>query len=616
MINWNLKAERELWRAICAPKRWFNKRGEVDTHPDSLWWFTHIAWGAEWYFRTSHKKRWLVKRVHGPYLRWLQNLRLGWMDARARGQGERVFVATIMPRNCGKSVTTTKCCTLWSHLDNPDMASVLAAEDKELSFALLSAMKKILDGSDPNGWFTWLYGNWKTEDRDWLKGTIVHGYRRATALSEPSIAAASVETGMTGYHPDDCTWDDPLSANKLRESGGHLSSAHVAFDATYYALATDGWLGMVLTRYEDDDIAGRHLIDEGVAEWCGMPPPNKSYFEKIPEGKGRWHVWFMQIEDENGHPVIPEIMNKKEIEYSKKRNPIDHACQYQNDPQSGEHVQITEEQINSYRIDRSKLRDIPIAYATIHLDTAFKTEETIAKGDDNAIVVFLHDARPNGVVYFDGATVSNEWRDEHFMTALVATLQRLRRQGYHVKCITDEIEQGGKRESFKNHLIAVIRSAGLPSIPKIIQFPRQGTHKEQRIRTATGFWVDGYVRILVPVDHEGEFIDAACPGFVKLRSQLVKGRRAPHDDIADAASDVWATDIWRKPSSESFGLAREYSQTTISPGDFGLKHFIRGIMDDATLELLHKQDAERDNDGLRGSETGDFYQDEVWKGFR
>jgi hypothetical protein len=506
------------------------------------------------------------------------------------------MIATIVPRGCGKTVTGTKAATLWTHLDQPDLASVVAAEDKDLAQDILGAMKEVLSGTDPNSWFCWLYGQWKTSDRDWLKGKVTHAYRRSTAISEPSIASASVETGITGYHPDDCTWDDPLSANKLRDSGGHLAAAHTAFDATYYALSTDGWMAMTLTRYLDDDIAGRHLKKEGVAEWHGMDPPNRSYFEDIPLGRGRWHVWFMQIEDANGEPTLPEVMSADEIALAKKRDPIDFACQYMNDPQHGEAVQITEAHVNSLRIDRSKLRDIPIAFASVHLDTAFKTEKTIAMGDDSAIVTFLHDSRPNGLVYLDSAHASNEWRDTQFFAKLISVLLDLRRRGIWVKCITDEVEPSGKtRELFKNHLIGIIRQAGIPSVPKIIQLTRQGTKKEQRLRDATSFWSDGYVRVLVHCDQAGNFIDSTCPGFVKYRSQLVKGRGSIHDDIADAGSDVWSSDVWRRPTSATYGLARDEGQDVINPTDYGLKNFLSGRANAALNDLLIEQDTRNRN---------------------
>jgi hypothetical protein len=583
-VNWNLDAERDLWAAICAPNRWHDTTDQVATHPDSLWWFVRIAWGAEWFFR-SGERRWLTERVHRPYLKWLQGLRLEWVRRRREGRGVRFNIATIIPRGFGKTVTSTKAAPLWVHLDNPDMSSLLCSEVRDKAADFLSSIKKVMTGEDTNSWFVWLYGQWRHPERDWLKNSCVHAYRRAVGLSEPSFDTSGVDTGMTGYHPAECLWDDPLSANKLREGGAWLPAVHTAFGATFPALQTDGWLQMTLTRYLDDDIAGRALKEEGVCEWSGMEPPNMTYFEKIERGKGVWHVYFLQVEDQDGIPILPEVMDTAEIAWRRKRDPADFARQYMNDPGAGEQNPLTQEQLDAMRMDRAKLRsDLPIAYATIHLDTAFKSEDTISKGDESVIVTFLHDARPNGMVYFDSAHGSNEWRDEQFMDELVKVLLDLRRRHIWVKCITDEQEVGGKRGLFRNHLIATIRGAGL-QLPSIIQFVRQGTQKNKRIRTAAGFWADGFVRLLVPKTDDGQWQDAAVPGFRKLVSQMLRIDVATHCDYSDAAADVWSEGVWRKPSFDNYLTSPDVGMPIYQAGDDALKTFGKPLSEEQVRTL-------------------------------
>lgn len=589
-VRWNLDAERELWAAICAPESWHNEAGEVDTHPDSLYWFVTIAWGAEWYFRSTGKPRWLTYRVHGPYLQWLQSHRLDWLRNRGKGKTYRVQIASIIPRAFGKTITSTKCVPLWTHLRHPDLASVIMGEDKELSQGFLAAQKVVLEGKDENAWFAWLYGNWRNPDRDWGKTTITHGARRAMALTEPSIAAVSVVTGITGLHPDDAWTDDPLSANKLRESGGHLESAITAQEAIYPALATDGWMALVLTRYRDDDVAGTFILDEGVASWSGMPPPNQTYFDKIPEGKGVWHVYFLQAEDENGKAVLPEVMDEAEIARAKARDPVSFASQYMNDPASGEHMPLSEDQIEAIKVDRDEARRLPIAFATIHIDTAFKDEATLEKGDYSVISVWLHDARPNGLVYFWKAPLSNAWRDEHFMKELVKVMVECRRMGWHVRCITDEREMGGHRGLFKGRIVATLRGAGLP-VPEIKQFARQGRNKIARIRTAAGYWATGYVRLLVPRAGE-RWLNDQVPGLKELTNQMLKVGKTKYDDVADASSDVFAEGVWIRPTFEAAGSAPDTGLPVVQPGDEALKAFSRKPTAEEIREIYDRQHAE------------------------
>jgi len=614
-IGWDLDAEQELWSAICAPNSWFDAENKPSTHPNSLWWFVHIPWGAEFYFRggvepgPDVKRRWLTERVHGRYLRWLQKQILDWKRDRRRGKCERYCVAVILPRNFGKTLTATKCSSLWAHLDEPDMSSILGSATSPLSVDILKSISAVMSGEDTElSWFCWLYGNWKNPEREWTKQHITHGHRRTITLSEPSFDTTATDIGMTGYHPYWAAWDDPLFANKIRDGGSYVENAHTSFNATYPALQTDGFLMMVLTRYLDDDIAGRHFRDEGIRSWEGMPPVASTMFEKFPLGKGRWRVYFLQAEEEEtGIPTAPEIMSAEEIAYQKSLNREDFACQYQNNPGSGEHAPLTMKQIEDTFLDYAELRHtIPVGDIVISLDTAFKNVKNVRSGDDTAIVPCFDDKRRNGVIYIDTDNIkaTNEWRVEDFHTELIRIIRNMIRNGFRVRKITDEIEIAGKEGSYKQHLSATLRGAGLPNIP-IHQLKRQGTIKRERIRKAAGMWADGYVRVLLHKDQDGKWI--VSPTVLKFFNQVLRVDVAPHDDIGDAFSDHFADGVWQKPTFETFINAREEGMPVRQAADEGLKAFSRPLTNDELKALLDGQDFIEQLGPGRGDDEEDMY---------
>jgi len=220
------------------------------------------------------------------------------------------------------------------------------------------------------------------------------------------------------------------------------------------------------------------MEDDGIKSWDGMPNTDS----RIPVGTGHWRIYFLQARDtldtavySRGRPILPTVWSDARLTRWEDRNPEDYANQAMNDPTTGEHMPLTKEQIDSLYIPRAAMRDIPIEYATLHLDTAFK-EDQQEKGDYSVISVWLHDMRNNGMVYFDRSVFSNGWRVEQFNDELVAVMFDLRKRNIRVRMITDEPEPGGKLGSWKALVQQAIRGAGLRYV-EIKQIPRQGTRR-------------------------------------------------------------------------------------------------------------------------------------------
>ena len=605
---WDRNAERDIWRAICAPERWFNADGKTITHPNSLWWFVHLAWGAEFHFKNHPEQpRWLVDTVHGPYLRWLQHHINTWKINCRNGGTDRYYIATVMPRGFGKTVCASKSAVLWAQLDEPDMSSLICSATAPLTEDIFKAIQAVISGDNSDSWFTWLYGNWRKGAHEWRSTHLQHAYRQARNLSEPSFDTTSVETGMTGYHHRIHNWDDPIYRNKLREGrDAYMRSVHDGVNASYNALQTNGLMMFTLTRYFDDDIAGRHFRDEGIASWSGMPCPNMAMFDKVTMGEGVWHVYFWQTEDEiNGEPTHPILWDKKKIKEAKSRDPEDFACQQQNNPGTGERSPLVESQLRDLFVDYNDLNfSLPVEAASVHIDTAFKNLKTIRTGDDNAIVVWLHDARGNGVVYLDTDLVqaSDAWREEDFNDQLLKTLLNLRKRVIWVKRLTDEVERGGKQGTYKNRVLSLCRMAGLNIGDNTFLQVNRTVNKEARIRTAIGYWVEGYVKILLHKDKDGQWL---IPSVIrKFFSQILRVGYTAHDDLADAASDVFTPGIWRKPTVRFLTGQESFP---ISPGDDNLKDFSRPLSTEEVYAMIDEnKEVQRTMGPGHGWDTDDY----------
>lgn len=593
-FGWNLAAERDVWRAACAPNHWFGPDGVTpSTHKDSLWWFLNLAWGARAFLRSHPSEpQWLYEPIHHPYCSWLQYHLLRWKALTlAQGEPEQYRIMSLLPRGYGKTVSATKAGSLWSHLDDPKMTTLIGSATTNLSEDILASIAAIMNGEGElarESWFTWLYGNWRVGAQSWKpKEYIKHAYRGADAVSEGSFEMTSADVGMTGYHHRQHWWDDPIYANKLRDGKmAYLRSVHTAFNASYDALHANGLLVLTATRYLDGDVAGRAMKYEGVASWSGMPCPHMHLFTDVPFLKGKWHVFFYQTEDEfTGLPTHPRLWTVDKIKVAKKRNAENFAGQQQNNPGSGEKAPLVESQIPylymsypDFHWDVTEPR-----WATIHIDTAFKTNENVREGDFNAIVVWLSDPRDNGVLYLDTDLLrhSDEWREEDFNAELVKVCLALRRRRIFIRAITDEVEPGGKRGTYKNRILGILRGAGFMLDEKqFIQLNRH-TDKKGRIRTAAGHWAEGYVRLLLHKDQQANWI--VPPTLRSLVYQILKVNATEHDDLADAATDGFIPELWNPPTANP-GVPDKDTGVR-QPGDDDLKYFTGKLTDEQVLAL-------------------------------
>lgn len=485
---------------------------------DSFWHFCNYCLG---YGRKGWK--WWSPTVHRPFCDWFDSHVKEWESGRGVDDPVTRFLMVCVHREFGKTMVITKAGLLWIHLRNPDISAYIGSSTVTRAGLFFSPIKETYLGNDPESRFSWLYGNWYARDRIWTSESLVHAARTNMARTEPSVGTWGVETGLVGMHPDVGFMDDPIDyekmgtdANWLEKVNNHISSLSPVFRADSLFVYTG-------TRYHDADFIGEALRKESAKTITGMPMPG---VRENPEGK--WHVYYRAARDHDGKPTFPENWPESRLRDYERNNSLQYAAQLMNDPNTGAHVPLTEKQIESLYIDRPP-RDLRIS---VHIDTAFKSRESVARGDDTVIQIWGHSRDGSGDVYYLEGYGSNRWRVEDFNNQLVMILQRLKKERRWPFALTDEAEVGGKYGTWELMLQGWCHSAGL-SAPRIALLHRGGKKKVMRITQAAGYWAEGRVKLI-----------REAPGIDRLVGQMLRIGNSPHDDWADAAADVFHPDVY------------------------------------------------------------------------
>lgn len=502
--SWDLAAEQSLWRDICYNSFfWFCDYALGYGRPDFLWW---------------------TPRVHQPFCDWFESHVLAWEADRKTGSGQQRALMVIVHREFGKTMIITKAGQLWMHLRNPDLSSYIGSSTVTRAQFFFSPLKAILQGNDPDSRFSWLYGDWYDPSRTWTSFEIVHGARKNLARTEPSMGTWGVETGLTGFHPDVGFLDDPVDYEKMGTDSLWLGKVNTHLASLSPVFRSDSLFVYTGTRYHDSDPIGESLRNAGAATITGMPMRGV-----VPRENGKWHVYFRSARDENGTPTYPENWSEQRLREYEEQNPLQYAAQLLNDPNTGRHVPIVAEQIDMLWVDP---RDVPKNLKiSIHIDTAFKTKESVARGDESVIIVCGHDLGTGDVYYLEGHG-SNLWRIEDFNNHLIMLLQRLRSTRRWPFILTDEAEIGGKFGAWELTLQSWCHSAGIPS-PRIELLHRGNKKKVIRIVEACSYWVDGHMKLVRGATNVDKLID-----------QMLRIGTSRTDDWADACADAFNAKVY------------------------------------------------------------------------
>lgn len=515
-MTWNADAERALLAASARDSLsvFVRKVYAVDRHPKGVWW--------DW-------------QVHEPLCQWLQTELLGWMERR-KTLRERTYLAALLPRAAAKSNLITKAAMMWLHLHDADLATYIANEKLSNAEDFLRVIKDHLSGNDDYSWWTWLYGSWRTDDRRWRSDAITHG-ARSHARSEDSFGITSVNTGLTGKHPDILCLDDLVSYEGMSQDHGTLDNAFNFISQLVPVCEPNGLVIMIGTRYSDGDPFGRSFDTDGILSLSGMQDPD---YKLSPEGL--WRVYFLSGRNPDGTPAIPTVWSERAMRAYAKRDPIQYAFQCLNRPKANPYRPLTEA-----AFDAQVVQSVPTNLRiTIHGDTAFKHPDRIGGNSESVIVAMGHDRDKRGRVYFLGAWHSREWLDNHFTAQLITVVHQLRARRFEVRCITDELETS-KAGVWERNLQASFAAANEP-FPHFLTFDRKrGAAKDVRIFEAINMVTKGLV-----------YFNAKAPGLDTIKYQLCNHPASARKDVADAFADTFHKDIYQALLSTPATPAQPY----------------------------------------------------------
>jgi len=472
----------------------------------------------------------------------------------------------LIPREFGKTTLITRAGMLWLHLQDPELSVYIGSENKEQAIKFFKPLKEILNGADPYQKFSHFYGNWYNKDREWKEERVVHAVRKATAVPDPSFGIWGVETGLTGSHPDVLCFDDPVSYEKMSTHGNWLQIVNDHVSSLNFVLKGDGlrvWIG---TRYHDGDHIGTTLRKHGAKTVAGMPCPDID-----PRENGIWNLYFLAARDLKGRPIYSQF-NEARLTEIRQENEMKYYAQMMNDPSTGEHVPLTRKQVDQLWVNK---KDVPKNLRiSVHIDTAFKYRDRIARGDENVIQVWGHARDGSGDLYFLEGYSSRTWRAEDFNAKLVAILQRLRASARWPFVLTDELEMGGKAGTWELTLQSWCHAVNMPA-PRILLIPRGNKKKLLRMTEAASYWIEGHVKLV-----------ETAPGVETLVDQMIKIGTSAYDDWSDTASDVFHKDVYMpmrlRAKDQQVDIVRPYD-AELKDGTLPTGNIVRQKLDEIRI---------------------------------
>jgi len=458
--------------------------------------------------------------AHDALCDWIDYQVKDWELARKSKVKSRRYLATIIPRGCGKSQVITQAAGLWMHVRNCNLSTYIGNESIDLAESLLAGIKGHMLNESPWHLFRALYGDWKRDAPTWRFDATTHAARNSES-KDPSFGTFSPASGITGRHPDVILMDDLVSYDALARKSDWFSYAYAAMTDLIPVVEPNGLVWLIGTRYGDGDPFGRSFQSDGIYSIDGH-----THGPYATREDGLWRLYFLDGRDAAGEPALPTCWSDAEMKRYQLRDPVKYASQVRNDPKAHGLSSITEGQFDSLCVESSKLPER--MSVSFHIDTAFKHESRKLNDSESTLVVAGHPHDGSGRVFILEVHHNNRWRAEQFGHVIVGAAKRAREANRLVLGLTDERLPNGKDGVFGAWLSNYFLDNG-ETMPLLINLNRaQGEAKDVRISEAIAYVVRGHVQFL-----------AGIPGLPELRAQLCGHPYSARKDIADAFADIF-----------------------------------------------------------------------------
>lgn len=498
--------------------------------------------------------------IHDPTVkkRLVQTGRVfkGWLLTREKQKTFRK-VMFANPRGTCKSAGTTIPLVPFAHLMDPEIACmVMSASYETMALKFADAVRQVWGGETPTSRLVDLYGQFapkNTRVRPWSREKMVTEKRLHLSHADPTLAAYSIAKGPVSGHFNIGILDDPTTDEMMERDMNWLDKVWDAYLRLAFTLDNDALLVVICTRYDDNDIIGRIILQEiepAVRARYGELPDDFDFrvgWKKYAHLAG-WEVFYDAVYDDydpqtrTGKIVYPVIWPQERIDEVRKTPRGERLFQSQlmNDPSGREDAPLSRQDIDECFFDN--LDEVPKeAFRTIdiHCDFSFKDAESYSRqrGDFGVMHVV---AKHGGHVYrIDGYRGKDT--QKAFGQKLAKLVERVwMEHGRKVRYVTYEqtMGHGSGDESTLMWLHQVNQETNF-DVPRFRGFPirrmKQGNKtKLQRILDMNWAWQEGYVHLY-----------SEAPYNDPLVYQMLNQGYSQYDDDADAFADVFTEGIYK-----------------------------------------------------------------------
>jgi predicted phage terminase large subunit-like protein len=198
-----------------------------------------------------------------------------YLEAVECGEVRRLMI--FEPPQNGKSELGSIRFPAWAMARRPSRRIITASYGAELAHGFGRATRNCLDSE---------------ESREVFPGVSVAGDSKAAALWHTTeggrLLAVGIGGGVTGHGADILLIDDPVKSREEAESKVYREKVWNWYKAEAYTrLAPDGAIVLTLTRWHDDDLAGRLLAEQEAEgdQWTVLRLPAIADSEADPLGR-------------------------------------------------------------------------------------------------------------------------------------------------------------------------------------------------------------------------------------------------------------------------------------------------------------------------------------------
>lgn len=325
----------------------------------------------EYYFRyTTEPKGYVMKPFHRVLANKLQSLQ----------EGKIKRLMAFMPPQHGKTTLTTEYFPAWALGRNPDQRLIIGAYSADYAAKLNRAIQRIMIAPQYHRLFP------ETRLNEKNVATDSHGsFLRNSSVFEIVNHIGSVRTvgrdgGVTGNPADGMIYDDFIKNAEEANSGTLRNKMWEGYQSDFETrMHNNTWVVFTITRWHDDDVAGRLLKRDGETKDGGLWDVVR--FEAIKESH------YDYDDRQMGEALFPERHGLERLLKIQKDSPMMFEALYQQRPSMKQGNLIKHHYFNKY----SLATQLPPGVNHCYIDTA-TSEADLKNNDPTGILIYrVHD---------------------------------------------------------------------------------------------------------------------------------------------------------------------------------------------------------------------------------